>query len=131
MRRESFLCMSGENGSLLYTSQREFGAGCGLVSSTQRGAFLSGLPRGGAPAAASNTGQEECLTGGARGCWDGKMLGASRKRTCAGFMKSSGRTERRSQKKIFVLVLSPWTREEEDTACNLGMKSKASVGQKL
>lgn len=59
--------MSGENGSLLYTSQREFGAGCGLVSSTQRGAFLSGLPRGGAPAAASNTGQEESLTGGARG----------------------------------------------------------------
>lgn len=59
MRRKSFLCMSGENGSLLYTSQREFGPGCGFVSSTQRGAFLSGLPRGGAPAAASNTGQEE------------------------------------------------------------------------
>lgn len=67
MRRESFLCMSGENGSLLYASQREFGPGCGLVSSTQRGAFLSGLPRGGAPAPASNTGQEEGLIGGARG----------------------------------------------------------------
>lgn len=108
MQRESFLCMSGENGSLLYTSQHEFGAGCGLVSSTQRGAFLSGLPRGGAPAAAaSNTSQEESLAGGARGCWDGKMLGGSRKRTCAGFMKSSGRTEQRFQKKIFVLVFSP------------------------
>lgn len=67
VRRESFLCMSGENGSLLYTSQREFGPGCGLVSSTRRGAFLSGLPRGGAPAAASHTGQEERLGGGARG----------------------------------------------------------------
>lgn len=61
-----FLCMSGENESLLYTSQREFGPGAGLVSSTQRGAFLSGLPRGGAPAAASDTGQEERLRGGAR-----------------------------------------------------------------
>lgn len=67
VQRESFLCMSGENGSLLYTAQREFGAGCGLVSSTQQGAFLSWLPRGGAPAAASNTGQEASLTGGARG----------------------------------------------------------------
>lgn len=56
VQRESFLCMSGENGSLLYSSQREFGVGCGLVSSAQRGAFLSGLPRGGAPVAASNTG---------------------------------------------------------------------------
>lgn len=67
MLRESFLCMSGENGSLLYSSQRESGPGCGLVSSKQRGAFLSGLPRGGAPAAASNTGQERSRTGGARG----------------------------------------------------------------
>lgn len=61
-----FLCMSGENGSLLYRSQREFGMGCGLVSSAQRGAFLSGLPRGGAPVAASDTGRgdggmERCL----------------------------------------------------------------------
>lgn len=67
MRRESFLCMSGANGSLLYTSQREFGAGCGLVSSTRRGAFLSGLPRGGAPAAASHTGQEEGARQAGRG----------------------------------------------------------------
>ncbi|KAK5862216.1 hypothetical protein PBY51_017636 [Eleginops maclovinus] len=96
--------MSGGNASLLYTSQREFGPGCGLVSSTQQGAFLSGLPRGGAPAAASNTGQEERR---GNGCWDGKMLDDSRKRTCAGFMKSSGGTERRSHKKIFVLVFSP------------------------
>ena len=72
--------MSGENGSLLYTSQREFGAGCGLVSSTQWGAFLSRLPRGGAPAAASNTGQEESLPRRGEGCCrDGKMLGASKK----------------------------------------------------
>lgn len=58
VRRESLLCVSGENGSLLCSSQREPGAGLGLVSSTQRGSFLSGLPRGGAPAAASDTGQE-------------------------------------------------------------------------
>lgn len=83
--------MSGENGSLLYTSQRDPGAGCGLVSSTQRGAFLSGLPRGGAPAAASNTGQE--LDGrdgrrwGGEGGWDGKMLCGSRKGTCAGILR--------------------------------------------
>lgn len=63
LRRESFLCMSGENGSLLYTAQLEFGLGCGFVSSTQRGAFLSGLPRGGAPA---NTSPEESLAGGVR-----------------------------------------------------------------
>lgn len=56
MQREFFLCMSGENGSLLYSSQRGSGVGCGLVSSAQRGAFLSGLPRGGAPAAAWDTG---------------------------------------------------------------------------
>lgn len=67
VQRESFfVCMSGENGSLLYRSQREFGMGCGLVSSAQRGAFLSGLPRGGAPVAASDTGRgdggmERCL----------------------------------------------------------------------
>lgn len=111
-RRESFLCMSGENGSLLYTSQHEYGASYGLVSSTQRGAFLSGLPRGGAPAAASNTGQEESLTGGARGAGMERCFGGSRKQTCAGSMKSSGRTERRSQKTIFVLVFPPGGQEE-------------------
>lgn len=67
VRREFFLCMSGENGSPSYTSQCELGLGCGFVSSAQRGVFLSGLPRGGAPAGASNTGQEESPTGGARG----------------------------------------------------------------
>lgn len=61
-----FLHMCGENGSLLYSSQREYGTGCGLVSSARRGAFLSWLPRGGAPAAASDTGPEERLTGGAK-----------------------------------------------------------------
>ena len=126
MRRESFLCMSGENGSLLYASQREFGPGCGLVSSTRRGAFLSGLPRGGAPAAASHTGQEERLGGGARRCWDGKMLGGSRKRTCAGFMKSSGRTER----KYLSLCFSPCVLQRWRTPlCNIGVKSEASVAQ--
>lgn len=84
-QRESFLCMSGENGSLLYSSQHEFGVGCGLVSSAQRGTFLSGLPRGGAPVAASVM--------DLRGWWDGKTLGGSRKWTCAGSMKPSGRTE--------------------------------------
>lgn len=82
-----FLCTSGENERLLYTSQRDVGPGAGLVSSAQRGSFLSGLPRGGAPAAASDTGQEERPRGGPRGCWDGKMLGGSRKQTCAEFMK--------------------------------------------
>lgn len=74
VQRESFLCMSGENGSLLYSSQREFGVGCGLVSSAQRGAFLSGLPRGGAPVAASDRltgrgdgGMERCLEGPGNG----------------------------------------------------------------
>lgn len=62
------------------------------------------------------------------GCWDGKMLGGSRKRTCAGFMKSSGRTERAPKRKHLSLCFAPWTREE-DTACNLRMKSKASVAQ--
>lgn len=80
VRRESFLCMSGENGSLLYSSQRESGVGHGLVSSAQRGAFLSGPPRGGAPVAASDAGRGD---GG-----DGKMLGGSRKRTWAGSVKT-------------------------------------------
>lgn len=40
------VCMSGENGSLLYTTQREFGPGCGLVSSAQRVAFLSRAAHG-------------------------------------------------------------------------------------
>lgn len=56
------------------------------------------------------------------------MLASSRKLTCAGFMKSSGRTERCCQKKIFVLVFSLWPREE-DTACNLRMKSKAAAAR--
>lgn len=36
--------------------------------------------------------------------WDGKMLGSSRKLTCAGVMKSSGRTQRCSLKKISVVA---------------------------
>lgn len=43
------------------------------------------------------------------GCWDGKMLAGSRKRTRVRFLKSSGKTEWCSQKKIFGLVSSPWT----------------------
>lgn len=62
---ESFLCLSGEKGILLYSSQHELGPGCGLVSSAQQGPFLSRLPRGGAPASAPNTGREVSLEGGA------------------------------------------------------------------
>ena len=58
VQAESFFPVSGEKGSLLYASQHGVGPGCGLVSSTQQGAFLSSLPRGGAPAAALNTGGE-------------------------------------------------------------------------
>ena len=54
-----FLWMSGEKGSLSYTSQLELGPGCGLVSSAQQGPFLRSLPRGGAPASATNTGRED------------------------------------------------------------------------
>lgn len=88
------VCVFTENGSLLYTSQQDFGLGCGLVSSVQRGAFLCCLPRGGAPATASNSGQKDSLVvRGGGGGWDGKMLGGSRKLTCAEVMKSSGRTQ--------------------------------------
>lgn len=45
--------------------------------------------------------------GGGEGCWNGKMLNGSRKVTCAGFMKSSGRTERCPLTKIFVPLFFP------------------------
>lgn len=96
------VCVFAENGSLLYTSQQDFGPGCGLVSSVQRGAFLSCLPRGGAPATASNSGQKDSLVVKGGG-WDGKMLGGSRKLTCAEVMKSSGRVhflEKRGQHRL-------------------------------
>ncbi|MEQ2291054.1 hypothetical protein AMECASPLE_009457 [Ameca splendens] len=57
------------NRSLFCNSQHELGPSFGLVSSAQRGAFLSWPPRGGEPAAASDTGQE-----GEPGGWDGTEL---------------------------------------------------------
>lgn len=115
-RGESFLCMSGENGSLLYSSQRDLGVGRGLVSSAQRGAFLSGLPRGGAPVAQDHGGME-------------RRLAIPGKRTCAGSMKPSGRTEERPQKKIFAILFSAWTEEGEDAGSHLVTKSKAGAGE--
>lgn len=129
VRRESFLCMSGENGSLLYTAQREFGAGCGLVSSTQRGAFLSGLPRGGAPAAASNTGQEASLTGGARGAGMERCLVVPGNGHVLDLWNRQVEQSDDPDRKYLSLCVPPWTREEEDTASNLTMKSRACAGE--
>lgn len=108
-QKESFLCMSGESGSLLYSSQHEFGVGRGLVSSAQRGAFLSGLPRGGAPAAASDTGRGD---GGME-----KMLGGSRKWTHAGSMKVGQLTT--PNENICPCVFRMEEEEEEDAGNRL------------
>lgn len=113
-----FFCMSGENGSLLYTSQRDPGAGCGLVSSTQRGAFLSALPRGGAPAAASNTGQELDGRDGRRWGVEGGALGwkdALRFQERDMCWNPQVEAERPSQKKTFVLDFSPRGQMERKT----------------
>jgi len=101
-KRNLFFPVSGEKGSLLYASQREVGRGCGLVSSAQQGAFLSSLPRGGAPASALNTGGEEAPRGGARDATMERHLAVPGKWTCAGFIKRSGRTERCSYKNTFL-----------------------------
>lgn len=63
-------------------------------------------PWGGAPAVASNTGQEKSPSDWAVRSGMERCVEDSRKQTCAGFMKSSGRTERGLKKKIFVLVFS-------------------------
>lgn len=125
-----FLCMSGENGSLLYTSQREFGSGCGLVSSAQRGAFLSGLPRGGAPAAASNTGQEESLTGGARGAGMERCLVVPGNGHVLDLWNPQVEQSDVPRRKHKSFMFPCGQEKEEDTACNLRMKSKASVEDK-
>lgn len=54
------------------------------------------------------------------------MLGGSRKGTCAGSMKPSGRTEERPQKKIFALVFP-----HGGPLAAIVMKSKACAGLKL
>lgn len=78
----------------LILSQQELGLNFGLVSSAQQETFLSWLPKGGAPAPATNTAAQ----GGE--CEDGKTLRIPGTGTCVGFMKHTGNTKRCSGKKV-------------------------------
>lgn len=84
----------------LILSQQELGLNFGLVSSAQQETFLSWLPKGGAPAPATNTAAQ------ARECEDGKTLRIPGTGTCVGFMKHTGNTKRCSEKKK---TISPHT----------------------
>lgn len=82
----------------LILSQQELGLNFGLVSSAQQETFLSWLPKGGAPAPATNTAAQ------ARECEDGKTLRIPG--TCVRFMKHTGNTKRCSEIKK---TISPHT----------------------